>query len=495
MNTQALRLLASALPFTLLASACVEDSSSANPAGTLDAGLPDSAVTTGTADGATDAAGPDGGKVLAPCAAPTEPGTEHKADITADETWTAAASPHKVTVNVRITANVTVEPCATVTFAEGVGLTIGNTPNIAGAVIARGERGVDAAGAVLRRGITFAAADPLKPWRGLTVDVTGKVDLETVTLSDGANPSSDQNGGGVILAYGQSVGATLPPVTKNVRAVDVTVKASRGHAFNFQRTSGFSDDSTDVVVTDSGRADTPFPIRLEPGAVGTLPKVQFTGNVSNEVVIAAGNTAMLDDTLKARGVPYRMAGRLRVAPYVDGAAVKLTIEPGVTVRFDHPGDSGLQIGTSPQRQGVIVAEGTAAAPILFTSAKSPPAAGDWRNLYFSHTPSTGNRVAHATFEYAGAPSGAQGFGCGPAENDATILILSGRPDDAFIQNTTVKDGAGDTGILLGWDSDMTGPDFVSTNSFVNAPACKVSRWRNATGNFCPGSVAGSPVCF
>lgn len=190
-----------------------------------------------------------------------------------------------------------------------------------------------------------------------------------------------------------------------------------------------------------------------------------------------------------------MSGRLRVAPPADGPASTLTIEPGVTLRFTETSDSGLHVGTSDERQGLLVARGTQAAPIVFTSGKAAPAPADWKNLYFAYTPDTGNAIDHAVIEYAGGFSGAQGYGCGPIDNDASVLILSGRPASAFITNTTFKNGGGDTGLLLGWTSDASGPDFKATNTFTNAPTCAVSRWRSATGEACPGSVSGSPVCL
>jgi len=451
--------------------------------------------------GAPDAFVPDGGAstsdastVLVPCpAAPTGPGTEHAKEITADETWTAAAGPHRVTFGIRMLATVTVEPCATVLVGDAYTITVG-TSGMKGELVARGQLGVDASGAPVRRPVTFAAADPAKPWGSIRVEADSKVDLQSVILSDGASPTSDQNGGGVVLAIGRASNGT--EIVKNVRAVDVSIERSRGFGMSFQSLSAFTDDSKDIVIKDGGRADAAFPIRLGPGALSTLPAgLSLSGNAANEVEILAGNTSMVSDTIKARGVPYRVSGRLRVAPFADGGPSVLTVEPGVTLRFDTTSDNGLQIGTSDQRQGVLVAAGTAASKITFTSAKPTPAAADWKNIYFAYSPPTGNRIENAVIEYAGGPSGAQGYGCGPAENDASVLILSGRPADAFIKSTAFQNCGGDTGIVLGWTSDQAGPDFVATNTFTSMPVCHVSRWRNATGETCPGSTAGSPVCF
>ncbi len=474
--------------------ACVDSSSSPPATSGTDGGVSLGDGGGGPSDDGGSSGDGGGGPTLAPCpAAPAGAGTEHKNDITADETWTLAGSPHRITYNARVLSTVRIEPCATVLIDDGYSITIGNTPNVKGTLIAKGEHGVDANGKPIQRPVTIAASDSAKPWGSIYVNGSGMLDLEDVILRDGASPTADQNGGGVVITYGNDVGTGS--VLKTVRAVNVTVDKARGYGFNFHTFTGFTDDSSNITVTGSGRADRPFPIRMLPGTLSTLPTVTLTGNTANEVQIIADNTAMITDTFHARGVPYRVSGRMRVAPAADGGAVTLNIEAGATLRFETWADSGLQIGTSDQRQGILVANGTATAPIRFTSAKDTPAAADWKNIYFSYTPSTGNSITYATIEYAGAPSGAQGYGCGPAENDASILLLAGRPDTAFIQNTTFQNGGGDTGLLLGWSSDASGPDFVATNTFTSMPSCKVSRWRNATGTACPGSTAGSPVCL
>ncbi len=456
-------------------------------------------TTTPTADGGTFEPAEDGGTATLPVLTPcpdtgSGTGTTHDKEITADETWTAAASPHRVTFGIRLLAKVTVEPCATVLVGDSYTIAIGSSGKPAGALVAKGERGVDASGAPLRRAVTFAAADPAKPWGSIAVDQGSKLDLESVVITDAASIASEQNSGGAILSYGEASNGTT--IVKNVRAVDVTVERARGYAFNFQSLSAFTDDSKDVVVKGGGRAERPFPIRLEPGALSSLPAgLSLSGNAADEVEIGAGNTSMISDTIKARGAPYRMMGRLRVAPGADGPASTLTIEPGVTIRFDSTSDNGLQLGSSDKRQGLLVAAGTAASPITFTSAKPTPAPADWKNIYFAYSPATGNKIDHAVIEYAGDFSGAQGYGCGPIENDASVLLLSTRPTEAFITNTTFRNGGGDTGLLLGWTSDEAGPDFKATNTFTSMPACAVSRWRNATGEACPGSTNGSPLCF
>ncbi len=80
----------------------------------------------------------------------------------------------------------------------------------------------------------------------------------------------------------------------------------------------------------------------------------------------------------------------------------LRLEPGTTLLFlaedldaDGVGDSRLRI------DGRLLAEGTAAAPVVFSSAgdgSGKKAPGDWDTILFNF--STGNRLSHVLIEYA-----------------------------------------------------------------------------------------------
>lgn len=114
---------------------------------------------------------------------------------------------------------------------------------------------------------------------------------------------------------------------------------------------------------------------------------------------------MISTTFVKRSVPHDVDEPLYIQPVEDSAAVTLSVEPGVTVRFGQGrGASGVYVGTSDARQGQIVARGTAALPIRFTSAKPTPAAGDWLGFYFRYYPLSGTAFEHVTIEYAGGES-------------------------------------------------------------------------------------------
>jgi parallel beta-helix repeat protein len=79
----------------------------------------------------------------------------------------------------------------------------------------------------------------------------------------------------------------------------------------------------------------------------------------------------------------------------------LLIEPGARVRFV-PTD--VATGSAPIRLtvlGKLIAQGTAGAPILFTSAAEKPVPGDWAGLVFeNNVETTVSRLRHCRIEYA-----------------------------------------------------------------------------------------------
>lgn len=449
----------------------------------------------------TDGTAPPGTNVVVPgdrpdydsmanrgaCAAATGAGTVHSGDVTADETWTAAAAPHVIESNVRILANVVIEPCADVVLNAGVGLQVGST-SAAGSLVTQGRKVGDQV-----EPVRFVSSTPGKKWGTLVVEPTGKVDLSYTVLASGNDPASSSNGGGTLRAYGASSASVSGPVsiTANVRANFLLVDDSGEIGLNFLSYAGFTSDSTEVAVRRSGGN----PIEMELGAVGTLPSVLLQGNSVDEIAAQHTRSGTLSTTFRNVGYPYRFPRPVYLQPFEDGAPAVLTVEPGVTLKFSHEtNNSGIFVGTSAQRQGVIVANGTADKPIRFTSAQASPAAGDWIGIYYRYTPSTGNSIRNAIIEYAGRDSGAQSYGCGPNENNASVLLLIDRPDDAFIQNSTLRNGAGDTGILSGWRSNLDGPDFKATNTFEAMPACAVSRWQSESGCKTPDRTT-QPECL
>jgi hypothetical protein len=285
----------------------------------------------------------------------------------------------------------------------------------------------------------------------------------------------------------------------------VTIEGSGGFGVNIITRSAFSDDSANLTITGSGalgpvgNIDTRYPITVDGPAVSTIPTGTYTGNALDAIrVVNAGSLPDPDVAFRARGVPYRFESGFSMSPPTSAAAgglSTLTIEAGVTLMFN-PGNTfslgvsggALPANISPVR---VIAQGTAAQPIVLTSAAASPAPGDWIGIAWGGGPPDGNIMSHVRVEFAGGNGGTSGFGCGAADNDAALVIRNWRPNDSFITDSTfASSGAG--GIVSGWQTDLNGPSLVGNNTFIGiANGCNVARWRDGNGS-CP---ATPPVCL
>lgn len=112
------------------------------------------------------------------------------------------------------------------------------------------------------------------------------------------------------------------------------------------------------------------------------------------------------------------------SPYIVGqsyinAGVTLTIEPGVEVRFTSNG----WLSTVPGSVSTLIAQGTEAEPIRFTSAAAAPSAGDWNSLY-AYLGAVVN-LGHCVVEYAGGVAAIQVYSSNVTVRDCTVRDNSG----------------------------------------------------------------------
>jgi hypothetical protein len=425
--------------------------------------------------GSTDA--PPGSGVDAGCPAPTSGPTNHPGTV-GTETWTAAGSPHKVPLNTNISGTLTIEPCAEVLIGGQLNLSVEAT----GKLVAEG---------LSNKPIHIGAIDPAKPFAKISTHNGGSARLAYVNIDGCGDPLNivPDLTGAIDL---QGSDGTLP--TQPILFVDhVTISGSKSNGIVARDGAGFAPGSTALTITGSAQ----FPMSVWSRAIDGIPPGSYSGNAKDEILIPATGLAesMKESaTMHERGVPYRIgnqgsAGTLYVGSTTTGAAVAtLTIEPGVIVRVKKGGVIYIESSSLPAgapARGALIAVGTAAKPIVFTSLEPSPAAGDWKGIWFNLIPDANDKMDYTRVEYAGGANGTASGACNtPGPNDGAIRIF-GLPAGQFVTNTTILSSLGH-GVDRGW-RDNSKPDFLATNTFTSIAKCKQSYPKDTNGG-CPTTV-------
>ncbi len=466
-------LLACVSVFSLLAAAC-ESSSTSD-------GFPNTGTGTGTGTGSSSSGDP-GGPVEPSCPATTHGPTLHEGgDVAKNEAWTADGSPHVVTGDVRIRngATLVIEPCAEVAVAKGKHLQVAypGTPNT-GALVAEGTA---------KRPIRIHGQDGAR-WASLYVQAPGTARLAHVSFAGGGG--GDFEDGATLHALGDGEDGGDP-----ILFVDhVSIKGSLGFGALLNRGAAFVAGSNALTIAGSGG----YPLAVSEHALDALPTGAYTSNAKDEILVdpeggrIAGSGFLADATVHDRGVPYHV-GRssnesLTIGGREDGKLVTVTIEPGVTMRFEAGGALKVQHFTNQDPStGALRAIGTAAKPILLTSAKTAPAPGDWRGIWYGGVPRSTNAIEHVKIEYAGGDCGCILLTCSAISEHEGAIIFTAQPPSAFVKNTTFSAIAGH-GITEGYDGGFI--DFRPTNTFSAVAGCAQTRPReNPTS--CPSP---KPAC-
>ncbi len=397
----------------------------------------------------------------------------HSTNINASETWGGGGTVHSVpnTIAISAPATVTIQPCAIVVLGQNASINVrGDTTGTRTATLL-------AAGTDDTTGLVFfQRADAAKPWGVLLgINERSLIELHHAIVRGGGNMGGQYRNAAVVL-----LGPGYSSVPAGVLKVDHAVVVDpQGAGIYLDSNAAFSADSHDLGVVGA----TDHPLVMTMMAVGSIPTFEADSNARDDALVIGPNANVFANMTIHKRLPIRIrTASLQVAgPINDTTPVTLTIEPGVQLRFEpltlQPG-ALVQFGGNGQsinKVGVLVALGTAADPIVFTSGAATPAPGDWKGLWLDTSP--GSRLDHVIIEYAGGSNGISSANCRPTgtQDDAALTIgdfdIQYMPPANLITNSTIRYSAGFAIDAIWWNSTFA-PDLTGQgNTFPNNTGC------------------------
>ena len=253
-------------------------------------------------------------------------------------------------------------------------------------------------------------------WSGVAFRSADGVSSLTSCVIENGGAGSDDAGLFVENSQVALVGCTVTgsdgdgirTVSSSISVVDSIVSSNTDVGLWATGTIGPSDVSG---TSFSGNGS--WPLRLRLGVMSTsFAANTFSGNGIDAIALDGGDVD-IDVGLSDLGVPYDVLSDITINGTRGDETVVVTVDPGVEMKFD--AGCELRVGSGSDRRGVLVAQGTPSAPIVFGSSPSSPAPGDWDGIRISTT-TPACVVSHAIVEHAGG-----------GINDAGIRIESSFP--------------------------------------------------------------------
>jgi len=420
--------------------------------------------------GSTAAPGADAGAVGCPQLNGNE--TAHEGDLTKDETWAGDGTVHHVTSELTLRGvTLTLAPCAVVKLDAQVQLTVDGSQATPAKLVSQGTAA---------RPVLITATDATKPWgsvRGYYVYST--VDFAYTTLENGGALAT--NGASLALRGGDD-NAVIPVV----KVDHLTISRSAGIGLVLESGAAFVAGSAEVTIKDSGNDTDNAAVQIAPMAAGTLPHLNLSNNNQNLIRVVANLLVVPGDLhLKNVGAPYYFSfDKVRV--HVTGGSPTLTIDPGVELRFDDYMEVGYMGSgtTTSDEPATLIAVGTEAQPIVFTSSKASPAAGDWPGLWLVLAP--GSRLEHVHIDYAGGFNGVSSANCKPLDSDDHAALMIGWGNDRYVPAASSFVGVSIShskshAINAMWTTDSFGPDVTGSFTFDDVGRCKQTKNGRTSG--------------
>jgi len=399
-------------------------------------------------------------------------GTLHTGAVDAPETWTAAASPHKIVGTLDVNAAITVEPCGIVLFAptDGGGETILDL-HAKGQFLAQGSADKPILMKGLRRDDGSAEENGIA-----AIEATGEVVRFAHVTFEGSAKSSDLSGSYFVRLVGLGERGS-----QQLHVEHVTLRDGYGGGIFLSKAAVFTKESTDLTVTgmralEGLREDTNMPLTApvhfdDAQGVSTLPSGSYAGNVTDHVAVGifgSGDTHIDDGAHVWRdtGVPYYMLSKLFIA---GTGGPTLTLEAGVTLQWT-TGESdsnrgGIDVGYADE-EGTLLVQGSADRKVTMEGVTDDP--GAWEGIEF-FPKGAGSRLDHLILRHTGNGSNTSIAHCtDPSMQWARFAVGINFnaepgmvPEATMIQNVTIENALAETaGIARGWIAKIDNCDSV-----------------------------------
>ena len=213
---------------------------------------------------------------------------------------------------------------------------------------------------------------------------------------------------------------------------DCTLRDNTTHGISNANNSSYPEISDCSILDNSGTAISTWTNNLKE-ITGTMI---ITGNTNN--FIYANGSNVYDGTWLDHNVPYVIG-----ADFVINDSNTLTIAEGNTIQF-----SGNRVMSV---YGTLIADGTPAEHIVFTSQEAVPAPGDWSYVYF-YDSEPGSILDYCDFSYGGSSTG---------------IIRMEYTEDLSITNCSFTE-SGTSGIYIQGSSQPVITSCSFTNNATNA---------------------------
>jgi hypothetical protein len=232
-----------------------------------------------------------------------------------------------------------------------------------------------------------------------------------------------------------------------------TITQSGGYGLYIDAPSSFG-AFAENSLNDNGKA----PIKICTPQLGSLDALtNYSGNVLSYVEIAGNGAVDMNLTMPKLSVPYQLA-----SGYITIMNGSLFIAPGVEMRFK----PNTEIVVDQAGTGALVAEGTAAQPIVFKGATA--GRGTWLGIWIAGN-STANHLKYCTVD--GGGQAALGVLSSGRANVVVGNVSSAYPY-AVIDHCTLSNSGG-------WGIFKGGNPSINVNSgIINSDAATINTFNN-----------------